>query len=68
MTNPIDPVIKTCPTSTPQLKTSFIGLAPGQVGLEQVNFVVPANQQPGDWPLFIASASGYSPYVLLPVR
>jgi hypothetical protein len=55
--------------NTPPLVTTFIGLAPGQVGVQQVNFVIPANQQPGDWSLFFAD--GYysvTANVLLPVR
>ena len=66
--------------STPPMETTFLGLAPGMVGVEQINFVVPANQPPGDWALFfnigscgllpgqhsLVGASG--PYVKLPVR
>ena len=71
-------------TDTPALQTSFQGLAPALVGIEQINFVVPAHQQSGDWALFYNSGSctdgsGYkcgsvdvigasSPYVKLPVR
>jgi hypothetical protein len=69
-------------TNTPALQVTFEGLAPGQIGVEQINFVVPANQQPGDWALFFNEGScpdgsgppgrcgyGYSsPYVKLPVR
>ena len=54
--------------TTPPLTTTFLGLAPGQVGVEQVNFIVPTNQQPGDWALFFNSGSASSPSVLLPVR
>ena len=70
--------------STPALQTTFQGLAPGLVGVEQINFVVPANQQPGDWALFYNTGScpdggagsasrcgvfgSSSPYVKLPVR
>ena len=55
--------------NTPPLITTFLGLAPGQLGIQQVNFTVPANQQPGDWALFFANGHGSaSPYVLLPVR
>jgi len=66
---------------TPAVQVTFEGLAPGLVGVEQINFVVPANQQPGDWTLFFntgTSADGKtcdalhspssSPYVKLPVR
>jgi uncharacterized protein (TIGR03437 family) len=68
------------PPNTPPLTILFQGLAPGLVGVEQVNFVVPANQQPGDWPLFfdtgcapgqISGCPGggnASPSVKLPVR
>jgi len=70
--------------NTPALKVTFEGLAPGQIGVEQINFVVPANQAPGDWALFFnegscpdgigppdrcATGGGRSsPYVKLPVR
>jgi uncharacterized protein (TIGR03437 family) len=68
------------PPNTPPLTILFQGLAPGLVGVEQINFVVPANQQPGDWPLFFdtgcppGQVSGCpgggnaSPSVKLPVR
>jgi hypothetical protein len=70
-------------TSTPALETPFLGLAPGMIGVEQINFVVPANQQPGDWALFFNAGScpdgsptpgkcglngSSSPHVKLPVR
>jgi len=67
-------------TTTPALEIKFAGLAPGQIGVEQVTFVVPANQQPGDWALFFNLGScpdgrgaclpfgQSSPYVKLPVR
>jgi hypothetical protein len=59
-----------------------MGLAPGMIGVEQINFVVPANQAPGDWALFVNIGScpdgrgnkchpqgaSSSPYVKLPVR
>jgi uncharacterized protein (TIGR03437 family) len=69
--------------STRALETPFLGLAPGMIGVEQINFVVPANQQPGDWALFFNAGScpdgsptpgkcglngSSSPYVKLPVR
>jgi uncharacterized protein (TIGR03437 family) len=38
--------------STPHLKTTFMGMAPGMVGVQQINFVVPANQTAGTFPLF----------------
>jgi uncharacterized protein (TIGR03437 family) len=88
--NPIIPICGGCLfpsgsfTDTPALQTSFQGLAPALVGIEQINFVVPAHQQSGDWALFYNSGSctdgsGYkcgsvddigasSPYVKLPVR
>ncbi|HXP88359.1 MAG TPA: hypothetical protein VN841_26765 [Bryobacteraceae bacterium] len=68
------------PPNTPPLTILFQGLAPGLVGVEQINFVVPANQQPGDWPLFfdtgcppgqISACPGggnASPSVKLPIR
>jgi uncharacterized protein (TIGR03437 family) len=68
--------------STPALQVTFEGLAPGMVGVEQINFVVPANQQPGNWALFFNQGScpngpgtcsrgiigTSSPYVTLPVQ
>jgi uncharacterized protein (TIGR03437 family) len=69
--------------NTPALQMTFQGLAPGLVGVEQINFVVPVNQQPGDWALFFNIGScpdggdppsrcgnfgSSSPYVKLPVR
>ncbi|PWU01868.1 MAG: hypothetical protein C5B51_21930 [Terriglobia bacterium] len=70
-------------TSTPALQISFKGLAAGKVGVEEIDFVVPANQQAGTRALFFNSGScpdgsglpgtcgaqraGSSPYVLLPV-
>jgi uncharacterized protein (TIGR03437 family) len=38
-------------TQSPPLQVLFAGLAPGLVGVEQLNVVVPANQGPGDWTL-----------------
>jgi uncharacterized protein (TIGR03437 family) len=38
--------------NTPAVQITFEGLAPGLIGVEQINFVVPANQQPGNWTLF----------------
>lgn len=69
-------------TNTPALKILFQGLAPGKIGIEQIDFVVPQNQPPGDWALFFNRGScpdgsgtacstapaGSSPPVLLPVR
>lgn len=70
-------------TNTPPVQTTFEGLAPGQVGVEQINFVVPANQQPGNWALFFnigscttppfqpaacANFGASSPYVIIPVQ
>ena len=69
-------------TTTPELKITFAGLAPGMIGVEQINFVVPANQAPGDWALFFNEGSCPDPsncparvregissaYVKLPVR
>ena len=40
-------------TNTPALQITFEGLAPGRIGVEEIDFVVPADQQPGNWPLFI---------------
>ncbi|MCC7343008.1 MAG: hypothetical protein IT170_18140 [Bryobacterales bacterium] len=68
-------------TNTPALDIKFAGLAPGKIGVELITFVVPANQQPGDWALFFnlgscpdgRGAACYvfgrsSPYVKIPVR
>jgi hypothetical protein len=68
-------------TSTPALQITFAGLAVGQIGVEEIRFVVPADKQPGDWALFFNSGScpdgrgnqcsvfgSSSPYVKLPVR
>jgi len=70
-------------TNTPALQITFEGLAAGKVGIEEIDFLVPANQQPGNWALFFnlgscpdgsgvpgtcgASGATSSPYVLLPV-
>jgi uncharacterized protein (TIGR03437 family) len=55
--------------NTPPLLVTFLGLAPGQIGVQQVNFIVPANQQPGDWSLFFADGlTNATANVLLPVR
>lgn len=70
-------------TNTPALQVTFQGLASSAVGVEEIHFVVPTNQQPGNWPLFFNSGScpdgsgvpgtcgatggSSSPYVLLPV-
>ena len=63
-------------TSTPPIQVLFEGMAPGQIGVQQINFVVPANQPPGDWALFfnidnatfLTGAARSSPYAKLPVR
>lgn len=68
----------------PALQILFEGLAPGMVGVEQINFVVPGSQAAGDWPLFfnyvpctngaVQNCNGNpgigvsSPYALIPVR
>jgi uncharacterized protein (TIGR03437 family) len=66
--NPITGIGPGCLATTPALTTTFLGLAPGQIGVEQVNFVVPANQQPGTWQLFFAVGDGTcSPGVAFPV-
>jgi uncharacterized protein (TIGR03437 family) len=44
-------------TNTPALQTPFIGLAAYEVGVEEIRFVVPANQQPGNWALFFNNGS-----------
>jgi uncharacterized protein (TIGR03437 family) len=50
--NPISGGLGGSCANTPAVQITFEGLAPGLVGVEQINFVVPANQQPGDWTLF----------------
>ena len=71
-------------TNTPALKVTFMGLATGVVGVEAIGFVVPSNQQTGNWALFFnqgscpdgsgipgtcgATFGSSSPFVLLPVR
>ena len=59
------------------LQVNFEGLAQGMVGVEEVDFVVPSGQQPGNWQLYFGisspggtgggCSSSTSPYVLLPV-
>ena len=44
--------------STLALVTTFMGMAPGIVGVQQVNFVVPANQQAGTFSLFFDTGCG----------
>ncbi len=47
----------------PAVPVAFQGLAPGELGVEQINSVVPASQQPGNWTLFFdngTSADGAS--------
>ncbi len=41
--------------TTPPLTLTFVGMAPGMVGVQQINFVIPAGQQPGTYPLFFNS-------------
>ncbi len=66
-------------TNTPALQVSFEGLAAGMVGVEEIDFVVPANQTPGNWALFFnigsssdgsgcnGNSASSSPYVLVPI-
>jgi hypothetical protein len=68
--NPIDMGQCGYPPSTPPLQTTFLGLAPGLVGVEQINFVVPASQRPGTYPLFFdtgGQTGALSASALLPV-
>lgn len=66
---------------TPALSVTFEGLAASFVGVEQITFIVPSYQQPGDWALFFnigtnVYGGGCDPihdpisslYVKLPVR
>jgi len=71
-------------TNTPALTINSMGLVAGAVGVEEINFVVPSNQQSGNWALFFnrgscpdgsgipgscgATVGSSSPYVLLPVN
>jgi hypothetical protein len=67
--------------TTPAVKIDSMTLAPGLVGVEEIQFEVPQNQKPGNWALFFndgscpdgsglncgAMAGASSPYVMLPV-
>ncbi len=44
-------------TNTPALTITFMGLLGGSVGVEEINFTVPANLQSGIWALFFNSGS-----------
>jgi uncharacterized protein (TIGR03437 family) len=77
---PDSPIPEDSYTNTPVLKVLLASLAPGFVGVEQLNILIPAGQPAGDWALFFNSGScpdgsgkcspeGISgPSVLLPVR
>ena len=65
---------------TPPLAIRSMGLAAGMIGVEAINFVVPANQPAGKWALFFnvitnpdpsgtggLTSGSSSPYVTLPV-
>ncbi len=77
---PDSPIPDNSYTNTPVLKVLLASLAPGFVGVEQLNILIPAGQPAGDWALFFNSGSCpdgngkcgpegiSSPYVLLPVR
>ena len=66
--------------NTPAVKITYEALAAGQIGIQQIHFIVPAGQKPGDWALFfnrgtcpqsglICQSPGVSSdYVKLPVR
>jgi uncharacterized protein (TIGR03437 family) len=54
--------------NTPPIQIVSRGLAVGQIGVEEIGFVVPTNQPPGDWALFFNVNHVSSPYVKLPVR
>lgn len=49
--------------STPALTINSMGLLAGSVGVEEINFVVPLNQQSGNWALFFnrCTSTGASP-------
>ena len=44
-------------TSTPELKIVSERLASGMIGVEEITFIVPPNQAPGDWALFFNEGS-----------
>lgn len=44
-------------TNTAALQIALEGLAPGVVGVEMIQFAIPPNQQPGNWPLFFNKGS-----------
>jgi uncharacterized protein (TIGR03437 family) len=44
-------------THTPAIEVTFRGLAPGQIGVEQIIFVVPKGQPQGDWAVFFNNGS-----------
>jgi hypothetical protein len=47
------PIIMGYPPSTQPLQTTFMGMAPGMVGVQQINFVAPTNEPAGTiLPLF----------------
>jgi uncharacterized protein (TIGR03437 family) len=46
----------------------FAGLAPGAVGLYQINLQIPADTPDGDWQLVVAQAGIHSNTTILPVR
>lgn len=66
--------------TTPEVQMTFRGLATNQIGVEEIHFIVPDNQKPGDWALFFNVGSSpdrggpcdirgsSSAYVKLPVR
>lgn len=78
---PYNPVLKGYPPNTLPLQIDFAGPAPGMVGVQQINFVIPASQQPGTFALFFddgcppgylgskgcANFPAAGPQVLLPV-
>ncbi len=43
--------------TTPAVQIAFEGLAQGQVGIEEIDFVVPSSQKPGNWALFFNATS-----------
>jgi hypothetical protein len=44
-------------TTIPAVPIDAELLAPGMIGVEEIIFHVPANQQPGNWPLFFNTGS-----------
>lgn len=44
-------------TNSPALQITYEGLAVGRIGVEEIHFVIPQNQAPGNWALFFNTLS-----------